>query len=131
MNPVAFAITNDFADFFPELRVNGLWTPADGPVSIRAENDARASGYPQDSAEPLSWLNGACIALDPDDDSVAVSVSTGDPRGGFVMSLRRIPAGTFMNAGCIVMHVPHPEASMLHETLTPIHDGTYMVGGTA
>jgi hypothetical protein len=125
MNPVAFAITNDFAI------VNGLWTPADGPTAIRAENEDRASGYPQDPTEPLSWLNGAYVTLDPDDDYVGVSVSTGDPRGGFVMSLRRIPAGAPTNAGCIVMHVPHPEASMLHETLTPIHDGTYIVGGIA
>lgn len=37
----------------------------------------------------LSWVNSAGVSCDADEDSVTVSISVGDPRGAFVMQLRR------------------------------------------
>lgn len=71
---------------------------------------------------PLSWCNSANIRQDPDDDAVHVSISVGDPRGAFAMTIRRLDDGS------LVMHVPYPGESMPHMKLTDLHPGTYRIG---
>jgi len=118
--PVAFGVTIDGdaeAHYFPG---------DDGGQRIMYESD-RANGY--ELSGPLSWMNSAGISFDPDGDAVHLSVSTGDPRGAFTMTLRRIPDGDHPNAGRVIMHAPHPDDSTPHESLREIHPGTYMVGG--
>jgi hypothetical protein len=74
---------------------------------------------------PLSWLNSAAINPDPDDNSISLLVSIGDPRGAFCMYLRKTPDGQ------IIMDVPHPDQNNLHMPLTPVYKdalGAYKVG---
>lgn len=73
-------------------------------------------------AKPLTWVKSASIDPNPDDDSITVAVSVGDPRGAFCMYLRKTPDGR------ILMDVPHPEQSGLHLPLTQIMPGVYRVG---
>jgi hypothetical protein len=77
--------------------------------------------------EPLHWLNSARVTADPDEDAVHLAVSIGDPRGAWVMTVRRIPDDAETNAGALVLHVPHPGDSMPHTGLRRLHDGTYLV----
>ena len=70
---------------------------------------------------PLAWCNSAGLTLDPDDDAVHVRVSIGDPRGAFVMTVRRLPDGR------IVLHLPYPGQPMAHAVTAPLHDGTLVV----
>jgi hypothetical protein len=83
------------------------------------ENGYNAEDEPQ---EALDWCNSASIQLDAEDDAVHVSISCGDSRGAFVMTVRRLPDGS------LIMHLPYPEAGLLHRPLTRIHDGTYQIG---
>lgn len=86
--------------------------------------------------QPLSWCNSAAVTLTHEQDEVQVSISVGDPRGAFVMSVRRIPAmhdadGNVTNpdlAGRLMLYVPHPEQGFLHMPLTLHHDGAYVIG---
>ena len=61
-------------------------------------------------------------AIDWSGDSLALSVSVGDPRGAFVLIVRQLDDGTRL------MHVPHPDDSMPHMRLTELHPGTYRIG---
>jgi len=71
---------------------------------------------------PLGWVNSAGMEFNEDDDSVTVSISTGDPRGAFGMTIRRTDDGK------LIMHVPYPGEPFAHEELTELHTGTYRVG---
>ena len=119
--PVRLTITDGTGDTPAE------WVPDDGETVISAANEAREQGYPVDASDPLSWLNSASIRLNPDDDSVDVSISTDDPRGAFVMRIRRIPLDAPDNAGRLVMVLPYPGEPMPHEDLREINPGTYMI----
>lgn len=77
---------------------------------------------------PLSWTNSAGIHTDPDEDSITLTVSVGDPRGAFAFTVRRVPDDTDMHAGRLMLHVPSPEDITPHAGLTPVHPGTYRVG---
>jgi len=78
---------------------------------------------------PLSWCNSAAISVDESGDAVTVATSVGDPRGAFAFAIRRIPDDTAGDlAGALVMHVPYPMQPSPHMPLTPLHDGTYLVG---
>lgn len=58
-----------------------------------------------------------------------MSISVGDQRGAFRMTIRRIPAAAGNDiAGRLIMHVPHPSEPCLHAPLTELHTGTYVVG---
>lgn len=88
---------------------------------------------------PLAWCNSARIHLDAKADEVTVTISTGDPRGAFGMSIRRIPAiydgaGEITNpdkAGRLVMHVPYEGMSLAHEPLAHLHFGNFLIGDPA
>lgn len=71
---------------------------------------------------PLGWVNSAGMEFNESGDSVTVSISTGDPRGAFGMTIRRTDDGK------LIMHVPHPGEPFAHEELTELHTGTYRVG---
>jgi hypothetical protein len=78
---------------------------------------------------PLSWCNSAGIRLDESQDSVTVMISVGDPRGAFVFTVRRVPDDVDSDlAGQLVMYVPYPGEPAPHMPLSPLMDGTYLVG---
>ncbi|MGZ6281856.1 MAG: hypothetical protein ACXWQ5_01060 [Ktedonobacterales bacterium] len=100
----------------------GLWP---GEVeNIEVSFDDITNGYADADAiaAPLGWCNNAGIELDRKEDAIKLSISTGDPRGAFVFTVRRMPDGS------LIMHVPTPTSNFLHEPLTPLHDGTYQIG---
>ncbi|WP_020496974.1 hypothetical protein [Sciscionella marina] len=76
---------------------------------------------------PLAWANGATIRTDPDEDSITVTVSVGDPRGAFAFTVRRIPDDAPTNGGRLIMHTPYPGEPMPHRDLIEDHAGTYWV----
>jgi len=67
-------------------------------------------------------VNSAAITFQPDDESVTVSISVGDPRGAFTMTVRRLTDGS------LVLHVPHAGDSTPHMPLVEDHPGTYRIG---
>lgn len=77
---------------------------------------------------PLSWTNGATIRTEPDEDSITVTISVGDPRGAFAFTVRRIPDDASNNGGRLIMHTPYPGEPLPHVDLTADHAGTYWVG---
>ncbi len=92
-----------------------------------SDGDANGPHMPQRVA--LSWCNSAGIRTDEADDAITLSLSTGDPRGAFTLTIRRIPDDADSPfAGRLVMHMPHPDAPMLHEPLHPLHPGTFAIG---
>lgn len=78
-------------------------------------------------AGPIFWANSAFLEFDEEKDSVTVGISIGDPRGAFVFTIRRLPAEADM-AGRLIMHLPYPGSGWLHDTLSPLHEGTYLIG---
>lgn len=114
----------------PSVSIDGSPTEVEidegDPLNVRVvlDEEGISSEY-----QPLAWCNSATINVDPSEDEVTVTISTGDPRGAFVMSIRRVPAGSESEyAGRLVMDLPH--APGRHEKLTPITgDGSYLVGG--
>jgi hypothetical protein len=78
---------------------------------------------------PLSWCNSAAVHTNESEDAITVSISVGDPRGAFTFTIRRIPDDTDSDlAGRLVMHTPHASDPLPHMELTPLHDGTHVVG---
>jgi hypothetical protein len=61
-------------------------------------------------------------AIDWTGEEFTVTISTGDPRGAFCMTVRQLSDGRR------ILHVPYADASMLHEDLTEDHPGTYVIG---
>lgn len=82
------------------------------------------------TAEPGRSLPGNWVGMSTDvhQEAVAVQISVGDPRGCFEFTLRRWvdPAD---GKSKLLLHMPHPGESTPHMTLTPLHEGTYIVGG--
>jgi hypothetical protein len=70
---------------------------------------------------PLTWLNSAAINPDPDENSVTVTLSVGDPRGAFAMTLRKVDDK-------IYLHLPHQDMPSPHMPLSLVTPGTYRVG---
>lgn len=75
--------------------------------------------------EPLSWANSAGLHFNESKDQIDLSISLGDPRGAFVMSVFRLPNGQ------IRMEVPHPKDGFLHLPLRQIGTAVYIVNETA
>lgn len=92
----------------------------DGEATVRISNEAAENGLEQ-GAGPFTWLNSAWISTNPEDDSVTLAVSVGDPRGAFTMTVRRLPDGR------IVLHLPHPKESFAHMPTRALHEGTLEV----
>lgn len=66
-----------------------------------------------------AFVNGAGVRVG--DDEVRVWISTGDPRGGFSMSVRRLADGR------LVLHVPYAGMGWSHEDLYPLSEGTFQI----
>lgn len=71
---------------------------------------------------PLHWVNSASIHADPSCDRIMVTISVGDPRGAFVMSVER------MSDGELRLSVPHEHMSMPHMPLQERGPGWFKVG---
>jgi hypothetical protein len=93
----------------------------DGDLTVRISSPAAENGHPVSG--PLSWLNSARITADSHDDAVYLSVSVGDPRGGFFFAVRRLRDGR------MVIHHPHPGESLAHMDTVESHPGTIQVVG--
>lgn len=80
-------------------------------------------------AEPGKSLPGNWVGMtaDADNEAVAVQISVGDPRGCFEFTLRRW-VDPEDGKSKLLLHMPHPEDSTPHATLTHHHKGTYIVG---
>lgn len=93
----------------------------DGHATLRVDVNEEGT-QPQQAA--LGWVNSASLQLNPDQDAVTFALSTGDPRGAFVFTARRLDTGE------IVLELPHPSDSLLHEGLTPRGEGFYTLTRT-
>ena len=117
-----------YADEFDRLAC-GAYDPDEDPDVDDGETAPDLGEGPhRPQRVPLSWANGATLRVDPDDDSVTVTISIGDPCGAFAFSVRRVPESAPDNAGRLVMHTPHPLEPGLHVGLTEGHAGMYWVG---
>lgn len=100
--------------------------PHDHDVGVCFCGTCGGSGtVPQDhdwEPVPLSWVNSASIDLREGYDEVTVSISVGDPRGAFVMTIRRTDDGRMF------MHVPYENMPCPHMPLTHLHGGTFQLG---
>lgn len=70
---------------------------------------------------PLHWANSASIHARPDRDEIQVTISVGDPRGAFVMTVERRDDGLYLS-------VPHAGMGMSHMPLTERSAGWFKVG---
>ncbi|WP_256804651.1 hypothetical protein [Frankia sp. ACN10a] len=112
---------------------DGRWlgesSGADCPDADPDDDGEPAAGGHVPQAVPLSWCNHAGVATDDAEDSVTVHISVGDPRGAFTFTVRRVPDDAdSVLAGRLLLHVPSPDAPGGHRPLTPLHDGTYLIG---
>jgi hypothetical protein len=75
-------------------------------------------------AEPIpgSFANSANIILDEEADEVTVTISVGDPRGAFAMTVRRNPDGK------LYLSVPYAGMGWSHMPLTQVNDGYFRIG---
>lgn len=80
------------------------------------------NGHEVDEKEHFSWLNWADVVKSEKYDELHLRASLGDPRGCFVITIRR------MSNGELIMHVPHEDESAAHMKLTKLHEGTYKIG---
>jgi hypothetical protein len=117
-----------------DVRIVGAYLMEDGGDEITAygEDEGRVSvGFPWDRdysddedsrpepTNPEAWCNAAGVEVAGDE--VRVWISTGDPRGAFQMTARRMDDGT------IILHMPYPGEGMPHEETVEIHPGTLAV----
>lgn len=72
-------------------------------------------------AIPLHWVNSASINARPDRDEIQVSISVGDPRGAFVMTVER-------RDGVLYLSVPHAGMSLPHAPMEERSPGWLKVG---
>jgi hypothetical protein len=121
----------DTPENYPNVSIDGkpvdLWGEFGGGDEVeyvRVEFPDAENGYQTDAQEarPLGWVNSATIRLDRGSDSVQFSCSVGDPRGAFVMEIRRT------HDGKLVMHLPYEDMSFAHMKLTKLNEGTYLIG---
>lgn len=116
------------------------WLAAADEATEDDEGGSAADHYEGTYAEPEtgpgSWCNSASVIVDEEENSVSVSISVGDPRGGFYFTVRRVPtitngAGEVENpelAGKLILHTPYPGEGLPHMGLTELHPGTFLIG---
>lgn len=98
-----------------------FWSADSGEPDACPDNDGSPHEVDtSDGTHTSRWLNSARVWLDGSE--VHASISVGDPRGAFVFTVRMLDDGT------LLMHVPHPGGTMLHQPLTELHPGTYKIG---
>lgn len=92
----------------------------DNPEERYAEDPEALANIDQTAVE--SWANGAGVIVDGN--QVQVWVSTGDPRGAFTMTLRRLDNGE------IIIHLPYEGEGLPHEETRQISPGTLVIKRT-
>lgn len=98
---------------------NEIWDDGDGWDGH--EPDCDRDGTPPDMG-PSDIVNSAAITFDPGDCAVHVSISVGDPRGAFVMTIRRLTDGR------LLLHTPYAGMISAHMPLREIAPGTFEIG---
>ena len=107
------------------------WCEDEGRVSIGFPWDAGYDDeeYNEDEQgprpplrSPERWCNAAGVSVDGEE--VNLWISTGDPRGAFQITARRLDDGT------ILLHLPYPEGGTLHEEVIELHPGTLAIKRT-
>lgn len=102
------------------------------PASVDCVYQEEAGGIPEwlvtgdlNMAEPAtgpgSWCNSAAISVSDQENTVHVSISVGDPRGAFVMTIRKLDDGR------LVMHTPYQGMGFAHMPLRKLNPGTYEI----
>lgn len=99
--------------------------------SEAAERRVKAEVYGYDEpaeAEPGKSLPGNWIGMStkPEDESVSVQISLGDPRGCLTMTVRRVRDEDGNER--LLLRVPNPDDSTPHVTMREIAPGTYQIG---
>lgn len=97
----------------------------EGELTVRICNEAAEHGCKQEPG-PLTWLKSARITTDPENDSIHLNVSVGDPRGGFRFKISRRP-----DTGAILIHMPFPGEPLPHMDTKEVAPGTLVVVGHA
>lgn len=101
------------------------WTCDDCGDHFERWRDGQKHGRDEHDETPANLTKVSPLAnsaaIDWTGDDLTVTISTGDPRGAFVMTVRQMADGTKL------LHVPHPDTAH-HETLTELHPGTYRIG---
>jgi hypothetical protein len=101
----------------------------DCPAYQPDDPDADVTGPHLPERVALSWCNSAAIDTDEADDAITLRLSTGDPRGAFTITIRRVPDDANSPlAGLLLMHTPYPGQPMPHEPVHPLHPGTFVIG---
>lgn len=108
---------------------------ADEDCIVAVTNPDRENGIrPQNEEgeeveQPIDWFNSAKIIVNPEADSVSLTISTGDPRGAFVWTIRRRP-----DTGEILLHLPVRKGDASrdyliehHEDVDCLHEGTWVI----
>jgi hypothetical protein len=54
------------------------------------DGDGEVSGPHEPETGPGTWCNSAAVTVDESEDSVTVSISVGDPRGAFTMTVTKV-----------------------------------------
>lgn len=102
------------------------------PAYLPDGPDADGTGLHTPERVALSWCNSAGIRTEETDDAITLSLSTGDPRGAFTITVRRVPDDADSPlAGRLLLHLPHPGEPMPHDVLHPLHPGTFVIGRPA
>jgi hypothetical protein len=106
--------------------------PDCGPDCPLDGNDGGEDHYTRETfgahspvAPALDWLNSCAIDVDARDDSATVTISVGDPRGAFAMTVRRVTPAE--GDPYLIMHTPYPGESWAHMPLAYVSEGTYRV----
>lgn len=102
------------------------WAEDEGRVSVGFPWDADYSDRDEDDrpdeSSPEMWCNAA--GVDVTSDEVRLWISTGDPRGAFQITARRMDDGT------ILLHLPTPGEGLAHEETVELHPGTLAIKRT-
>ncbi|MCM3883145.1 hypothetical protein [Frankia sp. R82] len=107
---------------------------SDCPAYLPDDTDTGTDGSGPHTPErvALSWCNSAGIRSNETDDAITLSLSTGDPRGAFTLTIRRVPDDADSPlAGRLLLHLPYPGEPMPHDALHPLHPGTFVIGRPA
>lgn len=116
------------AENYPAVYVDGTQIELDEPYNldrVQVSFPDAENGYQTDAqaAAPLGWCNSAAITLDRGEDAVTLTISVGDPRGAFAITVRRLPVSHEL-----VMEFPYPGETWLHRPLTLEREGRYRIG---
>lgn len=117
-----------YPDCGPDCSADGRYLGASSEGKDLLEDDHYTREVPAVHApvpSPLSWWNSSAIDVDPNDNSVTVTISVGDPRGAFAFTVRQVERDD--EEPYLIMHTPYPGQGWAHMPLTALHEGTYRV----